>query len=299
MTNKEGRLSRWSQLKSKGGASTEENQRAEDAARARRKQKPVAGDPQAAVVDEFAITEGFPSNRYRRPAAPMMTPLAGVEETDTEFEAAPEQALAMLNGEVAHDPDQPPPSDTASDPVEDEEERELTPEEVEVVAALPPIETLTDESDFAPFMSGKVPEFIRRKALRVLWKTHPIITHLDGMNDYDDDFNVVHTLIDAATQSSYKVGRGQESALEPEESAETDIPEQTAEDVYADEDASPSARANRELGAATEEDKDEPEVAETKALTDPEKDKEGDGVERSEDTARSSVPVRDVRKPGA
>ena len=93
----------------------------------------------------------------------------------------------MLNGEIAHEPEGDLPSVQAITEDNDELERELTLEEVETVAALPAMDTLSADSDFAPFMSVKVPEFIRRKALRVLYQSHPILGFRDGLNEYDLD----------------------------------------------------------------------------------------------------------------
>ena len=222
MAIKEGRLSRWSQLKSKGGASADENRMAQEAVAIKRNADNNLANTGDQKFNELAITEGFPENRYKRPVAPAMVPLAGYEDTDGSFEAPPKEALAMLNGDIAHEPAGDLPSaEVLKDG--DEIERELTPDEVEAVAALQPVDTLTADSDFAPFMSGRVPEFIRRKALRVLYQTHPILGFRDGLNEYDLDYNVIDTLIDAATQTSYKIGQGQEEALEKEEKEEKEV----------------------------------------------------------------------------
>lgn len=50
------------------------------------------------------------------------------------------------------------------------------------------IETLDYESDFTVFMDAKVPEALRRMALRKLWRSNPILANIDGLNDYDEDF---------------------------------------------------------------------------------------------------------------
>ncbi len=73
--------------------------------------------------------------------------------------------------------------------------------------ALPPIDELNFESDYTVFLNAKVPETLRRAALRKLWTSDPVLANLDGLNDYDEDYNLVDTTITAA-QSAYKVGRG-------------------------------------------------------------------------------------------
>ena len=247
MVNKSGRLSRWSQLKSKGGASDIENRVAEEAIEAKQKELSNPDKSVSQHDDELAITEGFPLNPYKRPAAPVMAPLAGYDEMDSDFEAPPKEALAMLNGEIAHNPaGDLPPLDAEAGDDDAVTERELTPEEAEAVAALPPIDTLTNESDFTPFMSGKIPEFIRRKALKVLYQSHPILGFRDGLNDYDEDYNLIDTLINASTQSTYEVGKGQEAAQEAEEVEEVEVAIEDAENT---EDQLPSD----ESGSGTDE----------------------------------------------
>ena len=72
---------------------------------------------------------------------------------------------------------------------------------------LPPIEELDFSSDYTVFLNTKVPEAIRRAALRKLWTSDPVLANLDGLNDYDEDYNLIDTTITAA-QTAYKVGRG-------------------------------------------------------------------------------------------
>jgi Protein of unknown function (DUF3306) len=55
--------------------------------------------------------------------------------------------------------------------------------------ALPPIESLTAESDYKPFLAQGVPEELRRLALRKAWTTNPQIANFRGFADYDWDCN--------------------------------------------------------------------------------------------------------------
>ncbi len=50
------------------------------------------------------------------------------------------------------------------------------------------INNLTSEFDFSRFLKDDVPEFLRRKALRQMWRTNPILANLDGLNEYDEDY---------------------------------------------------------------------------------------------------------------
>ncbi len=210
MASGEGRLSRWSRLKQKGGAdSREEN--SVDEARIAETQAEAVAEPEA-----FNLPGGVRVRHF----VPAMTPLA----------PAPEDADDRLTRGIGHaDEDGEPDVQALEDGPDEEfvlsdgafdaqddldqdiyagiEEEELTEQEKEVVSALPPLESLNGESDFTPFMREGVPEIIKRKAMRILWRANPLFGFRDGLNDYDEDFNIVHKIIDASF-GSYQVGRG-------------------------------------------------------------------------------------------
>jgi hypothetical protein len=95
----------------------------------------------------------------------------------------------------------PPPAETA--PADEsaaeaesaaplETEPALSPEEV---AALPPVETLTAESDFAAFLRKGVPEGLRLAALRRMWVLDPAIRDFVGdARDYSYDWNNIDSI---------------------------------------------------------------------------------------------------------
>jgi len=58
---------------------------------------------------------------------------------------------------------------------------------------LPPIDSLTPESDFSVFMHEQVDEKLRRAALRKLF-SDPALNVVDGLDDYAEDFNQLETL---------------------------------------------------------------------------------------------------------
>lgn len=58
-----------------------------------------------------------------------------------------------------------------------------------VVQALPPVETLTPESDYAAFMQPKVPDALKRQALKQLFRD-PHFNQMDGLDVYIDDYSV-------------------------------------------------------------------------------------------------------------
>ena len=73
-------------------------------------------------------------------------------------------------------------------------------------ADLPSIEELTAQSDYTVFLKKNVPEALRRRALRKLWVSDPVLANLDGLNDYDDDYTIVTAM--TMDDTSYKIGRG-------------------------------------------------------------------------------------------
>ena len=163
------------------------------------------------------------------------------------------------------------------------EEEDLTDEQQEIVAGLPPVESLVEGSDFTPFLKDGVPEFMKRKALRMLWRASPFFNLRDGLNDYDEDFNIIDKVIDEMV-GNYKVGRGHLSEEElrdmmPEEARRAfDEDEEEAEDGEdtALEDADEDELANAEV---TDADLNQDEAA-TKQATledDDDDDDVGDG----------------------
>lgn len=55
-------------------------------------------------------------------------------------------------------------------------------------AVLPPVESLTPESDFSPFMKAQVDETLKRRALKTLFQD-PRFNVMDGLDVYIDDFS--------------------------------------------------------------------------------------------------------------
>lgn len=63
-----------------------------------------------------------------------------------------------------------------------EEEAEIDP------ATLPPIETLTEASDFSVFLKKGVPPALRAAALRKLWLVEPSVVNYQPLVEYNWDF---------------------------------------------------------------------------------------------------------------
>ena len=79
----------------------------------------------------------------------------------------------------------PPPAPLEAKP----EALPAEPEDEFDLASLPPIESLTIESDFKAFLHRKVPLELRSAALRRAWSLDPAIRDFIGPADYAWDFN--------------------------------------------------------------------------------------------------------------
>lgn len=91
--------------------------------------------------------------------------------------------------------------------VEETPDEELSDEEVLAKFDLPDPDTLKLGDDVKGFMSKAVPEHLRRRALRKLWRTNPVLACLDGLNDYDDDFTDL-AMVKPDMKTAYQVGKG-------------------------------------------------------------------------------------------
>jgi hypothetical protein len=84
---------------------------------------------------------------------------------------------------------------------------EKTDAEILEEFGLPDPDSLEPGQDIAGFMNKAVPERLRRRAMRQLWRINPVLANLDGLNDYDGDFTNAAT--DApGVKTAYQVGKG-------------------------------------------------------------------------------------------
>ena len=72
---------------------------------------------------------------------------------------------------------------------------------------LPDPDDLKQGDDFAAFMSKAVPEHLRKKALRQLWRSNPVLACVDGLNDYDEDY-LAGSFGNDPIKTTYQVGKG-------------------------------------------------------------------------------------------
>ncbi len=142
---------------------------------------------------------------------------------------------------------------------------ERTDEEILVELGLPDPDGLTLGDDVTGFMSKAVPDRLRRRALRQLWRTNPVLANVDGLVEYGEDYTDSAMVVENL-QTLYQVGKGM--FVEPEDPDEVVEDEGVAEEppveiAEADEDdeASEPTDLSDESDVAVEE-APPPEVAE-------------------------------------
>ncbi len=100
---------------------------------------------------------------------------------------------------------------------------------------LPDPDTLKMGDDFSAFMSKAVPDRLRRRALRTLWRSNPVLANVDMLVDYGEDFTDKAMVVENM-QTAYQVGKGmlkhvQEMARQAEELETPPEPELLDEDA--------------------------------------------------------------------
>ncbi|MDG4601348.1 MAG: DUF3306 domain-containing protein [Defluviicoccus sp.] len=129
---------------------------------------------------------------------------AGAAEAETSESAAmPEDGAAAAEQQAA----------AATEPAAD-----LPPE---AAPELPDLATLTADSDYTVFLAAGVAEETRREALRILWRSDPVLANLSGLNDYDGDYRAIGTVLEVV-ETVYKAGAGYLEQLAAAADAETD-----------------------------------------------------------------------------
>ncbi len=115
-----------------------------------------------------------------------------------------ERKHAARRGEAV---DEPVADAGRVDPAPAEQPPSVAPTEEAGAPELPSIDALDFQSDYTAFLRENVPEVLRRAALRKLWLSDPVLANLDGLNDYDENYNLVDQAI-TLVQTSYRPGRG-------------------------------------------------------------------------------------------
>lgn len=121
------------------------------------------------------------------------------------------QRWSRRKSEVSNKAEPSPSLPVDNEPSPEEQElainQALPEHEVLAKYGLPEPDAIKLGTDITGFMRKEIPELLRRKALRALWKSNPVLAVLDGLNDYDEDFtDAAHA--GKVVKTLYKVGQG-------------------------------------------------------------------------------------------
>lgn len=173
-------------------------------------------------------------------------------EAETADQADPQTPENMPAGELVED---------AVD-AEISEERQLELDTNRAAAEAVDLEAIKYESDLSVFYKEGVPAFLKRAAMQKMWRTDPIFANVDGLNDYDQDFNVIDKVL-KEFKSAWQVGRGyaplvketddKDDVNQPDEAqvAAADEDEPTDSDTEATESAGESASEEQDQSSQT------------------------------------------------
>ena len=84
---------------------------------------------------------------------------------------------------------------------------ELSDEALLEKLELPNPDEMAMGDDFSGFMSKSVPDRLRRRALRTLWRSNPVLANVDNLVDYGEDFTDAALAVENI-QTAYQVGKG-------------------------------------------------------------------------------------------
>ncbi|MEP1443632.1 MAG: DUF3306 domain-containing protein [Hyphomicrobiales bacterium] len=170
------------------------------------------------------------------------------------------RAIAAGDVVVDDDPQLPPVDVAPAANAEEEAARlaELTANR-EAAEAID-IDALDYDSDYSAFFKDGVPTMLRQKAMRLLWRSNPILANVDGLCDYDENFGDPALILEKF-ESAYRIGKGyfvEEKEEEPEGLAADEASDADAEVVANDGD---NTEAEKQEEETAEQEISEPETA--------------------------------------
>lgn len=127
-------------------------------------------------------------------------------------------------------------------------------EELLAEANLPDPDTLETPEAVQEFLRSELPQRLKTRALRKLWRMNPVLANLDGLVDYGEDYTDAATVIENI-QTVYQVGKGMMTAFVEEDEDAVDGAPEVEEDAPLPPDEHPAEA----LGEAAPELEPEPE----------------------------------------
>lgn len=112
-------------------------------------------------------------------------------------------------------------------------------EEILAELNLPEPETLDSADAVRDFLNAEVPQRLKTRALRRLWRLNPMLANLDGLVDYGEDYTDAALVVENL-QTVYQVGKGMMTAfLEDDETTEEPVEEIPADEIEDPEEEAP------------------------------------------------------------
>jgi len=136
-------------------------------------------------------------------------------EAEAEIIAAEEHAIAAQHAEL----------------------KEKSDAEILAEFNLPDPDQLQAGDDVSGFMAKAVPDRLRRRALRKLWRLNPVLANVDGLVDYGEDYTDAACVIENIP-TAYQVGKGMLAHIEAL-AAETE--DTTPDEAPVEQDTEPEA----------------------------------------------------------
>ena len=172
---------------------------------------------------------------------------------------------------------------------------EKTDEEILAELNLPDPDTLQLGDDVRGFMGQAVPDRLRRRALRQLWKLNPVLANVDGLVDYGEDFTDAALVVENL-QTAYQVGKGMLAHVEEmARQAEAKAAEAEAENSGAADDAVDDELAQVPETAGVTPAQDDLASAEPNHVGTTPPNKETETQENQSDTRYAAAPRRRMR----
>ena len=139
---------------------------------------------------------------------------------------------------------------------------EKTDVEILEELGLPDPDTMLQGDDFKAFLSKTVPAHLRKRALRKLWRSNPLLACVDGLNDYDDDY-LTGSYGQGPISTTYQVGKGMLSHLmemERQKEALASAVDEKVGPLEAEEPFDPEEQAVAEVAEMDVDPSSEPEI---------------------------------------
>jgi hypothetical protein len=123
-------------------------------------------------------------------------------------------------------------AEQAQEAVQQAELEALSDEELLAKYDLADPDTLDNTDAVKDFLTHSLPQRLKTRALRRLWRLNPVLANVDGLVDYGEDFTDAATVIEGL-QTAYQVGKGMLAHVEQiaEQLDEADKSETEEEEV--------------------------------------------------------------------